>query len=100
MAHCPKCKAEMSGYDVTCPSCGYDFFHEPAAKRGWVYGKLPAFSLIVGQVLTGFLCLVCPIWFIAMLARGDWLDAMINAPLTFLFSFALFVTFARVRDMY
>ena len=112
MATCPQCKGEMGATQAICPHCGYDFplqaaprfnslglANNPGNKRGVAYSQLAGCALTIGMMLTGTGAVVSLAGIVVLTLTGNYARGLIQAPLSFFMSLALFVVFCRVADM-
>lgn len=106
MVTCPKCRGQMSVTQSACPHCRYDFpdqnrfnLTQIAERGGIAYSGLADFALGVGMTLSGFGAIASAISTVLLTFNGDYIKGLIQAPLSFLLSFALFVVFKRASDI-
>lgn len=105
-ATCPKCNGKMSVTETVCPHCGYDFplLGYPNAtrspeKNGIAYTALGDFALVIGMVISGLGAIGALVAGVLLTAGGNYFAGLVQAPLSFFMSLALYVVFQRVADM-
>lgn len=106
MATCPNCGGQMSVSQIVCPHCGYDFplqartgTTQTAQKKGIAYSPLADFALAIGMLFTALGAIVSLIGIVVLTLSGHYATGLIQAPISFFMSLALFVVFQRVADM-
>ena len=105
MANCPHCGEQMDVMETFCRNCGYDFpvqgdtvTTETTEKKGIAYSALADFALVVGMILSGLGAIISLVGIVVLTLTGNYAKGLIQAPLSFLMSFALYVVFQRAAD--
>lgn len=112
MAVCPQRKGQMGATQVICPHCGYDFppqgsarfnsfglLKDPTGQRGVAYSQLAGCALTIGMAMSGISAVLSLAAAVVLTLTGHYAKGLIQAPLSFFTSLALFVVFRRVADM-